>query len=54
MSTLHGQAQDGHWKTGDEIRQNAVLDGKGCFGQVVNTKEVTDKDVWTERGQEQF
>lgn len=54
MSTLHGQAQDGHCKTDDEIRQNAVLDGKSCFGQVVSTKEVTDKNVWMERGQEQF
>lgn len=54
MSTLHGQARDGHCKTDDASRQNAGLDGQSCFGQVVSTKEVKDKTVWMEGGQEQF
>lgn len=53
MSTLHGQAQDSHCKTDDANRQNAALDGKGCFGQVVSTKEVTGMSGW-KGGQEQF
>lgn len=42
-------------KTEDEIRQSTtVWNAKSCFGQVVSTKKVTDRNVQMECGQEQL
>lgn len=53
MSTPDGQAQDGHCKTEDANRQNVFWMARAALTSV-STKEVTDKDVWMEGGQEQF